>query len=102
LFSLPNIKICGCGWNSIYVPNLELGEAEASLYLSHKESRSKFREDKWVRINCWDHAWGSGLMDFHCKGDVAHVRTSKTLAFWRRRNNKFTASTIKPRFAFDF
>jgi hypothetical protein len=73
-----------------------------SLSLSHKESRSKFREDKWARINCWDHAWGSGLMDFHGKGDVAHVRTSKTLAFWRRRNNKFTASTIKPRFAFDF
>jgi hypothetical protein len=33
---------------------------------------------------------------------VTRVGTSKMLVFCRRRNNKFTASTIKSEFAFDF
>jgi len=37
-------------------------------------------------VGTWDHAWSA----------------SKTLAFWRRRDSKFTANTIQSRFAFKF
>ena len=37
-------------------------------------------------VGTWDHAWGA----------------FKTLAFWRRRDSKFTANTIQSRFAFKF
>jgi hypothetical protein len=84
-----------------FVTNLELGEAVASLSLTHKENRS------FGKISGWE--WTVGIMLREVGGWISmakemmtRVGTSKMLVSWRRRNNKFTASTINSEFAFDF
>jgi len=61
-----------------FVTNMKFGEAGASLSLSlslththtHTKGKQKSWEDNWVGMNGWDHAWGSGRINFHGKGDA--------------------------------